>query len=78
VRDICQQGLKGEEEDTNSFSVKATRFARMIIKELDKQSPQELAQILLSEEKGNANLARARLKNLVQFATQAEKFLEEN
>ena len=77
VKEICEQGLVEEPEAEEPIPSHTIRFAKLILKDLDKQSPEILARTLVEAESGNITLARARLQSLVKSAQRAEEFLEE-
>ena len=75
VKEICEQG----DTDTNDDDYKPNPSDMRLIKvmrSIDTQTPHELAQVLLREEK-TVHLARARIQNMMEFLGRITQLLDQ-
>ena len=75
VKEICEQGGITEEEGQPVASSKERRFVRLV-RTLNLDTPEQLAQAFLSEEK-SASLARARIRTMLEFLVAAQRRIPE-
>jgi len=76
IKEICTQELtETTSSDKESLPRHTKRFIRLM-KAANMGTAQELAQVLLAEEK-DIHLARARLRSLLEFLNEAEQYLSE-
>ncbi len=76
VKEICEQGgVLSEDEEQPNTSTKERRFVRLV-RSLNLDTPEQLAQAFLNEEK-SASLARARIRTMLEFLVAAQRCIPE-
>jgi len=75
IREICKQQEEETEDSEEPVSADMRRMARLI-KTVEREKPEDVAQAVLHEEK-NVHLARARLQTMIVLVQNALKYLPE-
>ena len=76
VKQICEQGETQDKTDQDEKPAAQDMRLIKVMRSIEKQTPNNLAQVLLREEK-SVHLARARVQNMMEFLKQLNQLLEE-